>query len=156
MQSWPCAGTSPFVQKISAMPPERCWGILPAIKNVSLVVVTDYPKFCLFSPLTGPRCPKPNGRFRHPGNCHMYIHCVHGILHEKYCPHPLHFNPSKKRCEWSSYYCRRKGCEYNYVLVTKINAPSLKTVSDMITISKFVRPKTYILSKTTQFHIRAF
>ncbi|CAL4067014.1 unnamed protein product, partial [Meganyctiphanes norvegica] len=45
-------------------------------------------------------CPKPNGLFPHPRDCHKWVKCVDSFLFVKDCPDGLQFNPVERKCDW--------------------------------------------------------
>ncbi|GFR04924.1 uncharacterized protein TNCT_464382 [Trichonephila clavata] len=50
-------------------------------------------------------CPTENGYYLKPGtNCEVYYDCCNGKPTEKRCRQGTFFDPSKRKCEWSSLY----------------------------------------------------
>ena len=69
------------------------WSVLTdAISSVSEVKTTT-PKPAT-TPDSGIQCPRSQGLFSHPTDCHLFVHCDHDTPYVKECPANLHFNPT--------------------------------------------------------------
>uniref|UniRef100_A0A0R3RL39 Chitin-binding type-2 domain-containing protein n=1 Tax=Elaeophora elaphi TaxID=1147741 RepID=A0A0R3RL39_9BILA len=58
----------------------------------------NHPAIILIS-ISDEECPKPNGFFPHPSDCHSFIQCSNNHPHEMHCPPKTFFNDEIKVCD---------------------------------------------------------